>query len=135
VVIFFLLVPGGGRTLGQAAPDLFRDMAASGAALLVYGAVFTLMGCVLRRPLIPGLLYLFVWELIVSHLPGYMPRFSVSAYLRSVVSHRPADEGLLQLFGDVIPWTDCVLSLGLVAAIGLAAAAWIFSEREYVVNS
>ena len=136
VLTFFLLVPGGaGPGLGAAAPELFRDMGVAALALLAYGAVFTLMGCVLRRPLIPGLLYLFVWELVVSHLPGYMPRLSISAYLRSLVHHRPADEGLLQLFGDVIPWMDCLLALGLIAGVALALAAWIFSEREYVVSS
>ena len=37
--------------------------------LVVYGAFFTLLGVVLRRPVIPGLLFLFVWEL-VANLPG-----------------------------------------------------------------
>jgi ABC-2 type transport system permease protein len=136
VLTFLLLVAGGeGKSLGEAAPDLFRDMAVCTLALLTYGALFALLGCVLRRPLLPGLLYLFLWELVVSHLPGYMPRLSVSAYLRSLVSHRPAEEGLLQLFGEVIPWGDCLLTLGIATVAGLSLATWIFSRREYVVNS
>ena len=135
VLAFVLTVPGGGTSLGDAAPELFRDIAACALALLAYGALFTLLGCILKRPLIPGLLYLFVWELVVSHLPGYMPRLSVSAYLRSLVGHRPAEEGLLQLFGEVIPWGESVFALLLVTAVALALANGIFSRREYVVNS
>ena len=35
-------------------------------------------GVLLRRPVIPGLLFLFVWEL-VANLPGYLPRFTLTA--------------------------------------------------------
>jgi ABC-type transport system involved in multi-copper enzyme maturation permease subunit len=135
VLAFFLTVPGGGTSFQEAVPELFRDLGASALALLVYGALFTLLGVVLKRPLIPGLLYLFVWELVVSHLPGYMPRLSVSAYLRSLVGHRPAEEGLLQLFGEVIPWGESIAALLLAASLALALASGIFSRREYVVNS
>ena len=43
--------------------------------------------------MIPGLLFLFVWELI-ANLPGYLPRFTLTAWLRSLLHHRPAEEGL-----------------------------------------
>jgi len=52
-------------------------------ALLAYGALFTLLGVLLKRPMIPGLLFVFVWEM-VANLPGYLPRFTLTAYLRSL---------------------------------------------------
>ena len=63
--------------------------------LVAYGALFTLLGVLLRRPVIPGLLFLFVWELL-ANLPGYLPRFTLTAWLRSLVPHRPAEEGLAE---------------------------------------
>lgn len=134
VVTFFLLLTARGFSgIGSAVPDLFRDMGVIALTLLAYGALFTLAGVLLRRPVIPGLLFLFVWEL-VANLPGYLPRFTVTAWLRSLLHHRPAQEGLGELFGQVLP---AGLSLAVLAAMivtFLALALWIFSRREYVLE-
>jgi ABC-2 type transport system permease protein len=134
VVTFFLLLTARGFSgLGPAVPDLFRDLGVLALTLVVYGALFTLLGVLLRRPVIPGLLFLFVWELIVN-LPGYLPRFTITAWLRSLVSHRPAEEGLAALFGQILP---ADLSLGVLlglTALFLGLALWIFSTREYVMQ-
>jgi hypothetical protein len=87
----------------------------------------------LKRPLIPGLLFVFVWELL-ANLPGYLPRLTLTAYLRSLVRHRPAEEGLSELFGQVLPAALCLEVLAGAVVICLAAAAWIFSTREYVMD-
>jgi len=134
VITFFLLVTARGFAgTGAAVPDLFRDMGAITLTLVAYGALFTLLGVVLRRPVIPGLLFLFVWEL-VANLPGYLPRFTLTAWLRSLVRHRPAQEGLSDLFGQALPLG---LSLGVLIAVTLALLAlsfWTFSRREYVME-
>jgi hypothetical protein len=99
VVTFFLLVTARGwGAVAPAVPDLFRDMGVVALALLAYGALFALLGVVLKRPMIPGLLFVFVWEL-VANLPGYLPRFTLTAYLRSLVRHRPPAEGFSEMFG------------------------------------
>jgi ABC-2 type transport system permease protein len=134
VVTFFLLVTARGfEGVGAVVPDLFRDLGVIALTLLVYGAFFTLLGVLLRRPVIPGLLFLFGWELL-ANLPGYMPRLTITAYLRSLVRHRPAEEGLSELFGQVLPLG---LSLGMLTAmtvVFLGLALWIFSSREYVME-
>jgi ABC-2 type transport system permease protein len=134
VVTFFLMVttPGAGG-VGAYVGNLFRDMGVLALTLLAYGALFTFMGVLLRRPMILGLLFLFVWELM-ANLPGYMPRLTLTAYLRSLVSYRPPQEGFAEIFGQVLPTT---LSLGVLAAASaffLAGAAWIFSRREFVLD-
>jgi ABC-type transport system involved in multi-copper enzyme maturation permease subunit len=134
VATFFLLTSAQGTEgLGARVPDLFRDLGTVSLALLAYGALFTLLGVVLRRPVIPGLLFLFVWEL-VANLPGYMPRLTVTAYLRSLITHRPADAGFAQLFGEVLPVSLCLVVLTGIVVTSLAAAAGIFSRREYVLE-
>ena len=80
------------------------------------------------------MLFLFVWEL-TANLPGYMPRFTLTAYLRSLVRHRVADDSFLGLPVEILPAPLCLLVLGLSTVSFLAAALWIFSTREYVLES
>jgi ABC-type transport system involved in multi-copper enzyme maturation permease subunit len=134
VATFFLLATVGGRAgLGALVPDLFRDMGVVVLTLVTYGAFFTLMGVLLRRPVIPGLLFLFVWELL-ANAPGYLPRFTITAYLRSLIHHRPPDEGMAEIFAQVLPAGLCLATVGGMIVVFLAAAAWIFSAREYVLD-
>ncbi len=135
LVTFFVLLTVHGRAdLGGAVPDLLRDLAVVALALLAYGALFTLLGVLLKRPVIPGLLFIFVWEFFLPSLPGYLPRFTLNAYLRSLVRHRPAQEGLSEIFGQVLPAALCLEVLVGTALVALAASAWIFSTREYVMD-
>ena len=134
VLTFFLLVTTRGWSgVGANVPDLFRDAGVVALGLAVYGAFFTFLGVSLRRPVIPGLLFLFVWEL-AANLPGYLPRITITGWLRSLVRHRPAHEEMAEAFGQVLP---TVLSLEVLAAmlVGfLGLSAWIFSTREYVME-
>ena len=83
--------------------------------------------------MIPGLLFLFVWELL-ANAPGYLPRFTITAYLRSLIHHRPPDEGLAEIFAQVLPTALCLEAVGGMIVVFLAGAAWIFAQREYVLD-
>jgi ABC-2 type transport system permease protein len=134
LVTFFLLTTASGFTgIGRYIPDLFRDLGVVALAVLSYGALFSLMGVLLKRPMIPGLLFVFLWELL-ANLPGYLPRFTLTAYLRSLVTHRPVDEGMSEMFAQVLPAWECLATLGLLTTGFLVAAGWIFSRREYVMD-
>jgi ABC-2 type transport system permease protein len=134
VVTFFLLTTARGwAAVAASVPDLFRDMGVIALALLAYGALFTLLGVVLKRPMIPGLLFVFVWEL-VANLPGYLPRFTLTAYLRSLIRHRPPTEGFSEMFGQVLPAALCLEVLTGLVIFFLGLSVWIFSTREYVME-
>jgi ABC-2 type transport system permease protein len=134
IVTFFLLVTEHGfRGVGARVPDLFRDMGVVSLTLVVYGALFTLMGVVLKRPVILGLLFLFGWEL-VSNLPGDTPKYTVTTWLRSLVKHRPMDEGLGELFAQVQPVATSLEVIGAMIVVFLVSAAWIFGRKEYVLE-
>jgi ABC-2 type transport system permease protein len=134
VVTFFLLATARGLSgISYAVTDLAIDLSTMTLALLVYGALFTLLGILLRRPTIPGLLFLFIWELI-ANLPGYLPRFTITAWLRSLIRHRPADEGLAELFGQALPAGEALAVLGVLTVVFLGLAFWIFGRREYVLE-
>ena len=87
----------------------------------------------LKRPVIPGLLFLYGWELL-ANVPGYLPRFTLTAWLRSLVPYRPAEDGLTGLFQQVLPADQALVVLIFVSFALVAAAAWIFSSREYVLD-
>jgi ABC-2 type transport system permease protein len=133
VTYFLLLTVGGLAAAGGRAGDLARDLGVVALALLVYGALFTLLGVLTRRPVIPGLLFLFVWEL-AANLPGYLPRVTVTAYLRSLLPYRVAQGGVFGLVQDVLPLAVALPTLAGLLAAFLAAAFWIFSTREYVLD-
>lgn len=133
VLAFLLLTTGRGRGVGASAPHLFRDLGVMALALLVYGALFTLLGVLVRRPVLPGLLFLYVWEL-VANLPGYLPRLTLTAYLRSLIPHRPPQEGLSEVFGQVLPAALCLQVLAGMTVAFMAGALWIFSRRQYVMD-
>jgi ABC-type transport system involved in multi-copper enzyme maturation permease subunit len=133
LTFFILLTARGWSGVGASVPDLFRDLGVVALTLLVYGALFTLLGVLLRRPVIPGLLFLFGWELM-ANLPGYLPRFTLTAWLRSLIHHRPAQEGIAELFGQVLPTGQSLIVIVVSSVVFLAAAAWVFSQKEYVLD-
>jgi ABC-type transport system involved in multi-copper enzyme maturation permease subunit len=134
VLTFFVLQSARGwSAVGPSVGDLFRDLGVMVLTLVAYGAFFALLGVLLKRPVIPGLLFLYGWELM-ANLPGYLPRFTLTAWLRSLVHHRPAEEGLGGLFQQVLPAGPGLAVLIGASAVFLAGAAWIFSTREYVLE-
>ena len=134
VITFFLLTTAKGFDgLGASVPHLFRDMSVIALTFLSYGAFFTVLGVGLRRPVIPGLLFLFVWELLAL-LPGYLPRLTITAYLRSLLPYRPPDEGFAEVFGQALPTALCLEAIGAMVVLCLGAALWIFSRKEYVLE-
>jgi ABC-type transport system involved in multi-copper enzyme maturation permease subunit len=130
---FVLLSARGWAAVAASVGDLFRDVGVAALTLVAYGAFFALLGVLLKRPVIPGLLFLYGWELM-ANLPGYLPRFTLTAWLRSLIRHHPAEEGLAGLFQQVLPVEQALPVLVIVSAAFLAAAVSIFSTREYVLE-
>jgi ABC-2 type transport system permease protein len=137
LAISFLLLTStrGMEGVRAALGHLPRDMGVVTLGFLAYGALFTLLGVALRRPVIPGLLFLFLWELLVN-MPGDLPRLTITAWLRSLLLHRPVEDGLLaRIFTPgVLPAGESLAVLVLVTGACLALAAVAFARREYVLE-
>lgn len=136
LALSFLLVmsTGGMAGLREALPHLPRDLGVVALAFLAYGALFACLGVLLRRPVIPGLLFLFVWEML-ANLPGYLPRVTLTAWLRSLLLHRPAEEGLSALFTPgALPAGLALAVLAGASVVFLALATLIFARRDYVLE-
>jgi len=138
MIVFFLIVPLGGSSIGPAFPLLLTDLGMIALGLAAYGAVFALVGARLKRPLVIGLVFAFGWEPTVMLVPGYLKQLTVAYYLQALVPHAMPDDStlgaILQVFNDVPPVTASLAALAAIVAVGLWLAARTVETREYVLE-
>jgi len=138
MIVFFLIVPLGGSSIGQGFPYLVTDLGMLAVGLMAYGAVFAFVGARLKRPLVVGLVFAFGWEPGVLLFPGYLKRFTVAYYLQALVRHEmPQDSTvsvLLQVFHEVPSVGVSLLSLAIITAGALWMAGRTVEQREYVLE-
>ena len=115
------------------------DLGLLALGIAAYGALFTLVGAWMKRPLVVGLIFVFGWEQFALLMPGYLRRFTVAYYLQALVPHAmPPDEGIASLLQSVLretpPAALSLLVLVLVTVLSLAWAMRIIERREYVLE-
>jgi ABC-2 type transport system permease protein len=138
MLVFFLIVPTGGGSIGQAFPSLVADLGMLVAGLAAYGAVFALVGTRLKRPLVVGLVFAFGWEPAVLLFPGYLKRLTVAYYMQALVKHEmPQDSAvsmLMQVFHEVPSVWVSLTCLAVIVAVTLWLAGRAVEHREYVLE-
>jgi len=138
MLVFFLIVPIGGSSIGAAFPSLVADLGMLAVGLAAYGAVFALVGTRLKRPLVVGLVFAFGWEPAVLLFPGYLRRLTVAYYLQALVAHEmPQDSAvsmLLQVFHEVPSIFVSLTCLAVIVAATLCSAGRAVEQREYVLE-
>jgi hypothetical protein len=138
MLVFFLIVPTGGASIGAAFPSMLADLGMLAVGLAAYGAVFALVGARLKRPLVVGLVFAFGWEPAVLLFPGYLKRLTVAYYMQALVTHdMPQDSAvsmLLQVFHEVPSVTTSLLCLATIIALTLWLAGRAVEQREYVLE-
>jgi ABC-2 type transport system permease protein len=138
MLVFFLIVPTGGGSIGAAFPALLADLGMLIVGLASYGAVFALVGTRLKRPLVVGLVFAFGWEPAVLLFPGYLKRLSVAYYLQALVTHEmPQDSSvsiLLQIFHEVPSIAVSLLTLALIVSVALWFSGRAVEHREYILE-
>ena len=137
MIVYFMLVPIG--EVAWSFPALMTDLGLLALGIAAYGALFTMVGAWLKRPLVVGLVYVFGWEQFAMLMPGYLRKFTVAYYLQALVPHAmPADEGITSLLRSILtepPSTPLSLFVLLaVTAVSLALAMRIIERREYVLE-
>jgi ABC-2 type transport system permease protein len=137
VLVWLLIVPMGG-SLGPGFPDLLKDLGLLALGLIVYGAVFALVGAALKRPLLIGLVFVFGWEPLALALPGYLRRLTVAHYLQGLVPHAMPSNSPLSLIQDIfreVPsLTESLVWLAVITVVCLWLAARTVTKREYVLE-
>ena len=137
MIVYFMLVPI--SDVARSFPALMTDLGLLALGIATYGALFTMVGAWLKRPLVVGLVYVFGWEQFAMLMPGYLRRFTVAYYLQALVPHAmPADEGISSLLRSILtqaPSTALSLFVLLtITLVSLALAMRIIERREYVLE-
>ena len=136
MLVYFLIIPF--QQIGASFTMLVTDLALLALGLAAYGGLFALVGAVMGRPLIVGLVFAFGWEQIALIMPGYVRRFTLMYYIQSLVPHAMPTEGvtsLLQAFFTDVPTTlTCLVTLAAAIAVSLTLAGKAVERREYVLE-
>lgn len=136
--VYLLITSVAGGSIGGTFLQLLTDLGLLAVGLAVYGAVFALIGALVPRPLVAGLLLIFGWEQVALIVPGYLRRFTIAHYLQALVPHAmPQDDtvaAIQSLFSEPPAASTSLLSLGAIAIVALWMAARTVSRREYVLD-
>jgi hypothetical protein len=136
--VYMLVTPVAGGSIGATFPQLLTDLGLLALGLAVYGAVFALIGALMPRPLLAGLMLVFGWEQVALFVPGYLRRFTVAHYLQALVPHSmPQDDtvtAIQSLFSDPPAVMSSLLSLAAILAVSLWLAARTVERREYILD-
>ena len=136
MLVYFLLVP-----LSQVAGSftaLLIDLGLLAIGLAAYGAVFSLVGVVVKRPLVASLIFAFGWEQVALIVPGYLRRFTVMYYLQGLVPHASVSDSVVAVLeyfsGNPPSAMVSTISLVLIVVAALGLAGRIIESREYVLD-
>jgi len=136
MIVYFLIVPF------AEIPASFRlvlvDLGIMALGLAAYGALFAVVGTVLKRPLVVGLVFAFGWEQLAMLMPGYLRRFTLAYYLQGLVPHAmPSDSvaSLIQaVFTDSPTAVTCLFWLAVTIGVSLLLGQRAIERREYVLE-
>ncbi|MQA29674.1 MAG: ABC transporter permease subunit [Luteitalea sp.] len=138
VVVYFLIVPLNGGSIGASFPALLADLGMVTLGLAGYGALFAAVGAWLKRPLLVGLAFAFGWEPGVLLFPGYLRQLTVAYYVQALVPHAMPDDGainvLLQALQEMPSVPVSLVSLAAIIGVSLWVAARAVETREYVLE-
>jgi ABC-2 type transport system permease protein len=82
--------------------------AANGLAAVAYTGIFVLLGLVVRRSLVVGLAYVFIWELFVARVGAGAAKLSINTYPASVLARMTDIE---------LPLAERSMAAGLIVPI------------------
>ncbi|MFQ5908398.1 MAG: hypothetical protein ACE5JE_06185 [Thermoplasmata archaeon] len=104
-------------------------VAMSAVGLAAFGGLFLLLGFALKRALMAGLIYGFLWETLIPVLPGNVPLLSITHYLRSIGKNLVSSGPLFQWITTLDLFTSLLVPL-LVAAVAVVLTYVLLITRE-----
>jgi ABC-2 type transport system permease protein len=93
---------------------------------LAYVALFVAFGLVVRRALLFGLIYVFIWEFVVARFGAGAARLSINSYALSLLSDR---SGVDIELADRAPVTSYIV-LAAVTVVAIALTTWRLNKAN-----
>jgi len=110
--------------------DFLMDLVAAGLGLLVYGALFSLMGLAFQKPLFWGFLVGFGWENMVAWLPGFLKRLTILFHLHTLMPEPTEPKGLLQFLAASESKLAALIFLAVYGVAFLALSVVLIRRLE-----
>jgi len=124
--------------IGVMANDLFESGRATSlveecfvmlVALVLYGAIFMVMGTIFKSAWFGAIFY--IWETALPYLPSTFKYFTVSQYLQAMTPERGAiSPQLFELYGEMPTPLHCVIAIVLILAIFIGLTVFIIRRYE-----
>jgi ABC-2 type transport system permease protein len=134
-----------GLTVGQMGMEaLWVDLPYLGVTLAVlacaaaaYGAVFVLLSIWIRRPLLVGLVFVFLWEVLAVGAPAPVHTYTLLHHVYVLLAQWTDLLTFVHLASAIGPGAstttagDALMTLGTVTVVALALSIWRFRRQEY----
>lgn len=130
VVTVILLLADGFADSGELLLATPRYLITLCAGTFAYGAFFTLVGLVARRPALVGLFVAVLWENLIPYLPGLLRNFTVRFHLSAMIP----DLGLPSEWlgtSEIPSLPHAVVWVVAGASVSLLIAEIVFSRRDF----
>ena len=111
-------------------PVMLGLMSVAVPAILVYGAISSLMGLLARKYLVLGLIYGCVIEFGVGQIPTNLHSLSMTHHLKDLLALHP-EIGAHLVRDSAQPWLS-LLMLAMATLISLGVGCLLFTHREYL---
>ena len=95
--------------------------------VMIYSALFLLMGAMLKQPVYLGLFYVFVWEGYVASVPGAIGSYTIRHQLRVIASESIRYGDIAHVTGD---GTSSLVILIVLAIVLVSLGAFLFRDME-----
>ena len=132
VVVPLVLIPllAATAVTGAGAAVVVGGALAALFGLLAYTGLFVMLGVRVRRSLVWGLVYIFIWEGFVANAGKTASRLAVRAYTRSIISDIALTPELPALrLATISPFFSYVVPVGVLLA-SLAYATWRMQHQD-----
>ncbi len=129
VATYFLAAASTGVPAAENIEVLGAFVAMAAVGIAAFGGLFLLIGFALKRALMAGLLYGFLWETILPILPGNVPLLSITHYLRSIGKNL-VSTGILSQWITTLDLFTAVLVPLLIAAAAVGLTYVLLITRE-----
>ncbi len=99
--------------------------------VMVYGAFFYMLGILVRHPLMIGLLFAFLWEVLLTNMQGKIPYMTIMFYIRSI-GFSIIDTSSIQESLSMISANYSIMALFIVIACILFIARRRFTKMDLI---
>jgi ABC-2 type transport system permease protein len=95
--------------------------------VLVYSALFLLLGTLMRQPIYLGLLYVFIWEGFIGSVPGSIGNLTIRHQLQVIASEMTDYGSVAGTSGD---WAVSLLALVVLTVAMVVVGAFVLRQEE-----